>query len=105
LITVELFAVPALMKTVSGDALILINEPVLNGDILQAALNRFDLSLEAVSLITASGSLTTSLLRQGAFSTVVSLSQTSRNHDVAFLGLLSTALRPGGKLMVTEPLV
>lgn len=96
-------AVSSLMNTIPGDALILTNEPVLNGSILQAILSRFGLSLEAVSLITASKSVTTSLWRQGAFSTVVSLSQASGIHDVAFLGLLSTTLRPGGKLIVIEP--
>lgn len=90
------------MKSTPQRILVLIDGPVLDGSDLRKILSTSDLSLEAVSLMTASGGLTKTALAQGVFHTIVSLSRASGHHNVAFLGLLLTALRPGGSLQVEE---
>lgn len=90
------------MKSTPQRILVLTDGPVLDGSDLRKILSTSDLSLEAVSLMTASGGLTKTALAQGVFHTIVSLSRASGHHNVALLGLLLTALRPGGSLQVEE---
>ncbi|BDA48156.1 Anamorsin homolog 2 [Coccomyxa sp. Obi] len=90
------------MKISTERALVLTDSPALTGSDLQNILKDCGLSLEAVTLMTASVNLTSAVLQQGAFSTVVSLARAANYHDVARLALLCTALRPGGILRVEE---
>ena len=93
------------MKSIPERALVVTDSPVFNGTDVQQILISLNLSLDVVSMLTASGSLSKSALAQGVFNTVVSLSQASGHHSIALLGLLLTALRPGGSLRVQEPKV
>lgn len=90
------------MKTTAELALVLTDSPALPGSDLQKVLRDCNLTLEVVTLITASGNLTGAVLQQGAYSTVISLARAADYHDVARLALLCTALRPGGILRVEE---
>lgn len=90
------------MKTTAERALVLTDSPSLTGSDVQDILRDCGLSLEAVTIMTASGNLTSANLQQGSFSTVVSLARAASYHDVARLALLCTALRPGGILRVEE---
>ncbi len=90
------------MKATAERALVLTDSPALTGSDLQDILRDCGLSLEAVTVMTASGNLSSAVLQQGAFSTVVSLARAANYHDVARLALLCTTLRPGGILRVEE---
>ncbi len=90
------------MKTTAERALVLTDSPALTGSDLQDILRDCHVSLDAVTLMTASGNLTKAVLQQGAFSTVISLARAASYHDVARLALLCTALGPGGILRVEE---
>lgn len=83
-------------------ALVISDAEVLDGSLLKAALDRSGASLETASVVTSSS---VPKLTQGAYSAIVSLSQSSSHHSVAVLGQLCSALRPGGKLLVEEPKV
>ncbi|EIE18569.1 DUF689-domain-containing protein [Coccomyxa subellipsoidea C-169] len=57
------------MKSIPERALVVTDRPVFNGTDVQQILISLDLSLDAVSVITASGSLSKSALAQGVFNT------------------------------------
>jgi hypothetical protein len=83
----------------AADKTLILSDSILEGGVLQAALNCCGIPLKAASVVASS---TLPKLSQGIYSTVVSVSQTPSYHNVALLGQLCSAMRPGGKLIVQE---
>lgn len=84
-------------------ALLAVTGVFMETSVVQKLAAAHDLSVSSLKLLTQSTKVEDTALPASAFDTVVSVAGTSGEHTVVYLSKLARCLRPGGKLVVSEP--